>query len=65
MKPARVLLFGSRARGDAGLHCDFDLAFQVVANSTIWHRFAAEMALDAPTLYGMDVVRYETAVAPE
>ena len=64
LKPARILLFGSRARGDAGIHSDFDLAFQGVTDNPAWHRFAAEMAFDAPTLYGLDVLRYET-VPPE
>ncbi len=64
LKPARILLFGSRARGDARAHSDFDLAFQGVADNTAWNRFAAEMAMDAPTLHGLDVVRYET-VPPE
>lgn len=59
LNPARILLFGSRARGDARIHSDFDLAFQGVADSAAWHRFAAEMAFDAPTLHGLDVVRYE------
>lgn len=61
LNPARILVFGSRARGDAGAHSDFDLAFQGVSDNASWHRFAAEMALDAPTLHGLDVVRYEAA----
>lgn len=63
LKPERVLLFGSRARGDARPHSDFDLAFQGVLEGLAWHQFAAEMAFDAPTLYGLDVVRYEAVPA--
>ena len=61
LKPLRILLFGSRATGDAGTHSDFDIAFQGVTDSSAWNRFAAEMAFDASTLHGLDVVRYETA----
>jgi predicted nucleotidyltransferase len=57
--PMRILLFGSRARGDAKPRSDFDLAFQGVQDDSAWTRFASEMCTDAPTLYGLDIVRYE------
>jgi predicted nucleotidyltransferase len=53
----RVLVFGSRARGDARERADFDLA--VVApgmNRSTWSRFALEVEDDIPTLCGIDLL---------
>ena len=57
----RVILFGSRARGDAGFRADIDLAVECPrANITRWSDIE-EAAEQAPTLLNIDLVRLETA----
>ncbi|MFZ4508981.1 MAG: nucleotidyltransferase domain-containing protein [Fimbriimonas sp.] len=62
--PERVVLFGSRARGDASPTSDYDLVFFGVREMAGWHDFAAEIAFESPSLFGIDVMRYE-ALPPE
>lgn|ERR1035437_1626143 len=53
----KVLVFGSRARGDARERSDFDLA--VVApgiDRSDWSRFALEFDEGVPTLCGVDLL---------
>lgn len=53
----KVLIFGSRARGDARERSDFDLA--VIApgmKQSTWSRFALEVGEDIPTLCGVDLL---------
>ena len=60
----KVLVFGSRARGDAGERSDFDLA--VVAPGmphSTWSRFALEVEEDIPTLCGIDLVLLNDNIA--
>lgn len=60
----RILLYGSRARGDAGERSDFDLA--VVApgmTHAAWSRFALEMEEELPTLCGVDLLRLDEKTA--
>ncbi|MBW7926564.1 MAG: nucleotidyltransferase domain-containing protein [Fimbriimonadaceae bacterium] len=63
-EPEKVVLYGSRARGDNHPVSDFDLAFYGVRNLGAWHEFAADMAYEPPSLFELDVVRIE-AVSPE
>lgn len=57
----RVILFGSRARGDAGLRSDVDLAVEAPgASAQDWFRLA-DLAEDADTLLSIDLVRFEDA----
>lgn len=57
----RIVLFGSRARGDAGARADIDLAVACPrADSRSWSEFV-EAAEDSPTLLHIDLVRFETA----
>ena len=59
----RVVLFGSRARGDAGERSDVDLALDAPTLSRDdWNRLAAD-AEDAETLYRVDLVRLSEAPA--
>ena len=53
----RLVLFGSRARGDAGKRSDFDIA--VVAPTMThpqWAKFSIEIKEHIPTLCGIDLV---------
>ena len=57
----RVILFGSRARGDARPRADVDLAVEAPgASARDWLRLA-EMAEAAETLLSIDLVRVEEA----
>lgn len=58
---ARVVLFGSRARGDAGPRSDIDLAIDAPsASSRQWLDWEA-LIEDADTLIRIDVVRWQEA----
>ena len=59
----KVLLFGSRARGDAVDVSDFDVA--VVAPSLsedAWARFVSNLRDKAPTLCHLDILRLEAVI---
>jgi predicted nucleotidyltransferase len=57
----RIVLFGSRARGDAMPRSDIDLAITCPrADPKIWSDIV-EAAEEAPTLLQIDLVRIETA----
>ena len=57
-EPKRVILFGSRARGDATLHSDIDLAFEGVEGFR--KRRKLQEAIDeASGLYSVDIVFIE------
>ena len=57
----RVLLFGSRARGDHAPRADVDLALDAPDLAPAdWHRLCAD-ADDADTLYRVDLVRLDAA----
>lgn len=61
LQPTEILLFGSRARGTSTDTSDFDIAFRGVEDDVRWTAFYNYVIHEAPTLYGMDVVRYENA----
>jgi predicted nucleotidyltransferase len=52
----RVLLFGSRARGDARPDSDLDLAFEHASSDATWAEFVNELHDAAPTLLPLDLV---------
>ena len=59
----RIVLFGSRARGDAGPRADIDLAIACPsANAATWSDIV-DAAEQAPTLLQIDLVRMESAPA--
>lgn len=59
----RVILFGSRARGDAGPRSDVDLAVEApLLTPRDWLRLS-EMSEEADTLLKVDLVRLEEAPA--
>lgn len=61
----RVILFGSRARGDARPDSDIDLAFEHRSSDAEWAEFVNEMAEHAPILVSLDLVdlaRVDTAL---
>jgi predicted nucleotidyltransferase len=64
LNPTRILLFGSRARGDNRSTSDIDMAFDFPDESAEkWSRFAVEMDEEAPTLLEMDLVNLKTCDA--
>lgn len=52
----RVILFGSRARGDARVDSDLDLAFEHGSTDAEWADFVNQMRDEAPTLLSLDLV---------
>ena len=62
LKPERITVFGSRARGDARRHSDVDLAFDLAKKETNnWAEFTAAANEDLPTLLDLDLVRMDQA----
>ncbi len=58
----RVILFGSRARGDAGDRADIDLAFDVCGTDhAAWAEIQYAMTDEADTLLPVDAVRLDRA----
>jgi predicted nucleotidyltransferase len=60
LRPWRILLFGSWARGDQRDTSDFDLAFDLDAEGVArWSRFVVDMLDQAPTLHRLDLIRLD------
>jgi len=59
LKPEKIVLFGSRARGDHRPNSDFDLAFFQVKNNEDWDRFLVSHQEDPTTLYSLDLLRFD------
>ena len=57
----RVVLFGSRARGDHGARSDIDLAVFAPGATLADRARMAELVEDAPALVGIDLVRLDEA----
>ncbi len=57
---SRVILFGSRARGNARDRSDYDIAVVVDdSQNPNWPKWALQMRESAPTLCGLDLVKYD------
>jgi predicted nucleotidyltransferase len=52
----RAILFGSRARADARLDSDIDIAFDHESSDADWAAFVNEMSDSALTLLSLDLV---------
>ena len=59
LNPSRIVLFGSRARGDNRENSDFDIAFFGVDKGKCWSPFLADVSEKNLTLYKLDLVLYE------
>jgi predicted nucleotidyltransferase len=60
--PTRVILYGSRARGDARDHSDYDLAFVFSPDHRDrWIRFLADLDDAALTLLPVDLLDWNEA----
>ena len=57
----RIVLFGSRARGDARPDSDVDIAVVHDSGDAAWADFVNEMQETAPTLLEIDIVDYSRA----
>ncbi len=64
IRPEKVWLFGSRARGTHQPYADVDLAFlPAPGGDAQWSEFVAEVEEDAPTLLALDLVNVRTCQA--
>jgi predicted nucleotidyltransferase len=60
LKPSKIILFGSRARGDFREDSDFDIAFELVdTKDNLWSKFSVQAQEDPYTLYSTDLVRMD------
>ena len=64
LKPQRIWIFGSRARGDARETSDFDIAFQLSPGTERqWTHFVLAMEESPPSLHKYDLVDFSSASA--
>lgn len=60
LKPKKIMLFGSRARGDAKAHSDFDLAFFLSEEGKRkWSNFVLEVEEEPISLLKIDLVDFD------
>lgn len=58
-KPSKILLFGSRARGDHRENSDYDIAFVGVKDVPRWQQFLLKADDEPWSLQKMDLVLFE------
>lgn len=62
LDPEKIILFGSRARGDARETSDFDLAFVIATErEKDWPRFVCHVQEEPFTLHKLDLVNWSEA----
>lgn len=63
----KVVLFGSRARGDARPFSDYDLAVELAPETPAlkWLAFAEKLDDGAPTLCQLSLIQFRESVRPE
>lgn len=63
LTPTRIILFGSRARGDHRWNSDYDLAFcgVSVTQEQAWDHLRSWIEHEANTLLHVDCIRFEEA----
>jgi len=63
----KVVLFGSRARGDARPYSDYDLAVELASGTPAikWLAFAERLDDEAPTLCQLSLIQLRKSVRPE
>jgi len=58
--PEKIILFGSRARGDHRTNSDFDIAIRgIKCNDQAWTRLLVELEEEPGSLYQIDLVQFE------
>jgi len=57
--PKKIILFGSRARGDHRPDSDFDIAF-VNIQKKHWAEFVLKIKEDTPSLYKYDCIHFDS-----
>jgi len=60
LSPQSIILFGSRARNTHRENSDFDIALLGVENNSKWTNFSNQLNEEPWTLYGVDLVLYES-----
>lgn len=62
----KIILFGSRARGDATERSDFDIAVEAPTWSQAeWARWENQVREEFPSLCGLDLIRIEPTTSPQ
>jgi len=62
LHPQRIILFGSRARGDAETRSDYDIAIEAPEiDDNIWNQFVLDAEENINTLLKVDLIRLDTA----
>ena len=62
-QPSKVILFGSRARGDCCESSDYDIAFKNLSHPEKWVEFLVDYDEEPLTLHKVDLLKYEDASA--
>ena len=64
MDVKKIILYGSRARGDFNEHSDYDLAFDISDDKENWSRFFLEVPDNLETFLGIDLLRLDEIGEP-
>ena len=60
----KIILFGSRARGDNSVRSDYDLAVEVTYDDdSLWPKFALNFREKFPSLCGLDLININSKVS--